>query len=105
MAKNFNPDCDNIGDLIETVQQPTDEQIKVGMTPWQVVAAYSLWEYTTDPSAARYKQIGALELWTLLDRRQTATAHAQPQEEWALQRHRNTRYLYFQKGTLTAWKD
>lgn len=31
MAKNFNPDCDHIGDLIETVQQPTDEQIKVGM--------------------------------------------------------------------------
>lgn len=27
----FDPDCDDIRDLIATVDQPTDEQIKVGM--------------------------------------------------------------------------
>ena len=31
MTKHFDPDCDHVGDLIEAVPQPTDEQIKAGM--------------------------------------------------------------------------
>jgi hypothetical protein len=79
------------------------EQLKVGMTPQQVVAAYSLWEYTTEPSVAKYKEPGSLALWTLLDRRQTTAEVGH--EQWVLMRQRDTRDLYFDKGALTGWKD
>jgi hypothetical protein len=80
------------------------EKIKAGMTPWQVIAAYSLWEYTTDPSGANYKSMGAPALWALADRRQTPGGQSQ-QEYWVLKRDRNTRYVYFQNGAVTEWKD
>jgi hypothetical protein len=61
MAKNFNPDCDHIGDLIETVQPPTDEQIKVG-----IMALDYYYEGKKDPDfegsvALVYRAMRALE--------------------------------------------
>jgi hypothetical protein len=80
------------------------ERLKVGMTKWDVIAAYSLWEYTDDPEAAEYRESGVVALWSLVDRRQT-TAPGAPQEEWTLQRQREIRRLQFENGMLTAWKD
>jgi hypothetical protein len=77
------------------------ERPKVGMTMWDVVAAYSLWEYTSDPQLAKYRAGGVTALWTLTDRRQTGQA----QEQWILQRKKDTQRLTFANGTLTAWND
>jgi hypothetical protein len=80
------------------------ERLKVGMTMWDVIAAYSLWEYTTDSRVAKYRESGVVGLWTLADRRQTTTAQVRL-EEWIMQRKKDTQHLYFESGTLTAWKD
>jgi hypothetical protein len=80
------------------------ERLKVGMSMWDVIAAYSLWEYTTESQGANYRGIGVVALWRLVDRRQTATAQGQ-QDEWILRRQNDTQHLYFQSGALTAWKD
>jgi hypothetical protein len=80
------------------------ERLKVGMSMWDVIAAYSLWEYATEPQAASYRNIGVLPLWRLADRRQTVTAQGQ-QDEWILRRENDTQRLFFQSGALTEWKD
>ena len=80
------------------------ERLKAGMTMWDVIAAYSLWQYTIDSRLAKYRESGVVGLWTLADRRQTTTAQVR-QEEWILQRQKDTQRLYFESGTLTAWKD
>lgn len=61
MTKTFNPDCDSIGDLIEAVPPPTEEQIKVGM-----LALDTYYEGTKDPDfegsvALVYRAMKALE--------------------------------------------
>jgi hypothetical protein len=78
------------------------ERLKAGMSAWQVVAAYSMWEYTTDPKMARYRGIGAVPLWALAGQRQTAGKTEQA--EWILQRQTATQHLYFENGILTKWK-
>jgi hypothetical protein len=79
------------------------ERLKTGMNMWEVIAAYSLWEYTSDVQVARYRDTGVVSLWRLVDRRQTTTAHPR-QEEWVLQRQKDVRHLYFSDGMLAAWK-
>ena len=78
------------------------EQLKAGMTMWDVIAAYSLWEYVGDPRAARYRDTGVVSQWNLADRRQPTTS-ATPQEEWILRREKETRHLYFKNGLLADW--
>ena len=87
----------------EISQAILQEKLRIGMTASEVVATYSLWEYTTDPNSARYRQAGVLALWTLSDRRQTP---AKPgQEWWWLTRKKEARQLHFENGKLTGWKD
>ena len=74
-----------------------------GMNAWHVVAAYSLWEHTTDPRVARYRDIGAQPLWALVNRGQTTTGNIQT-EQWVLSKQKETQYLSFENGTLTALK-
>lgn len=81
-----------------------EERIQTGMSAWQVIAAYSLWEYADHPSAAKYRGIGAMPLWTLTDRRLTTAGQTQ-QEEWTLQRQKDRQSLYFENGILTKRKD
>jgi hypothetical protein len=80
------------------------ERIKIGMTDWQVIAAYSLWEYTSDASVARYRDLGAAPLWTIADRRQTSAGQTR-QEQWTLEREKATQTLYFENGLLTKRQD
>jgi hypothetical protein len=79
------------------------ERLTAGMTTWDVIAAYSLWGYTTDPRVARYRDSGVTSLWTLVQH-QAGTADL-PREEWVLERQKDIQHLYFEKGTLTRWKD
>jgi hypothetical protein len=81
-----------------------NEEIKVGMNVWDVVAAYSLWEYTTDPAVAKYKAVGAPPLWTVLNKSESRTAQA-VQEHWVLKRLENIRYMHFENGSLKTWED
>jgi hypothetical protein len=79
------------------------EKIRTGMTAWHVIAAYSLWDYTSDPASGRYREAGAPSLWTIADRRQTTTG-AVFQEEWMLQRDKKTQHLYFENAVLKKLK-
>jgi hypothetical protein len=78
------------------------ERIKVGMSVWQVIAAYSLWEYTNDPQTAKYRSVGTLPLWTLADWRQAAPGQIQ---QWTLRRQKETKHLFFEEGLLKKWTD
>ncbi len=80
------------------------ERLEKGMNAWQVIAAYSLWDYSNDPSAAKYRAIGAMPLWALTDRR-VATAGQTQIEEWTLEKNKDIQYLHFENGILTKWND
>ncbi len=81
-----------------------DERIKKGMDAWQVIAAYSLWDYADHPSAAKYRGIGAMPLWTWTDRRITTNGPVQ-MDEWTLQKQKETQHLFFEDGILKRLKD
>ena len=77
------------------------EKLHVGMSMWDVIAAYSLWQYTSDARVSKYRETGVPPLWELAGRQQTKVGQ---DEEWVLQRQKDTQHLYFQKGALTSWK-
>ena len=77
------------------------ERISIGMTTWDVIAAYSLWEYTSDARLAKYRDIGAPALWFLINRSQTMTGNTQ-HEQWVLARQKDTQHLLFENGILTT---
>jgi hypothetical protein len=81
-----------------------NEKLEKGMSVWDVIAAYSMWEYADPSSAAKYRGIGAEPLWTLMDRRVTTAGQIQ-NEEWTLQRKKAVQYLHFENGILTKWDD
>jgi hypothetical protein len=78
------------------------ENLTEGMSNWDVIAAYSLWQYTSDPRVAGYRESGVAPLWTLV-KWQLATTQAS-QDEWILQRGKDTQFLFFEKGELVRWK-
>lgn len=78
------------------------EHLKAGMGPWDVIAAYSLWQYTSDPSFANYRNTGVFPEWQLMQR-QPATAQSN-KEEWVLRRGKDTQHLSFENGALVRWK-
>ena len=75
------------------------EKLRAGMTMWDVIAAYSMWEYSNDPRAKDFRDSGVVSLWNLQNR-----VNPNPdQEEWFLQRGKDRKHLSFKKGLLASY--